>query len=75
MNEHSMLLFARPSFLEGVGRIMDFGGTLNEYNYSLDGAQADRLALMADMQALRADIAAARQMIAEEAMGGSEAAQ
>jgi hypothetical protein len=26
------LLHARPTFLEGVARLLDVGGTLNEYN-------------------------------------------
>ncbi len=30
----SEFLFARPSFIEGVARILDFNGTLNEYNSS-----------------------------------------
>ena len=32
MELRSSLLFARPSFIEGVARLSDFGGTLNEYN-------------------------------------------
>ena len=30
----SDFLYARPSFLEGMARIMDLGNTLNEYNTS-----------------------------------------
>lgn len=28
----SDFLFARPSFWEGLGRLIDFGGTLTEFN-------------------------------------------
>ena len=31
---YSDFLYARPSFLEGMARIADMGGTLNEYNAS-----------------------------------------
>lgn len=27
------IIYARPSFLEGMARIFDFGGTLNEYDF------------------------------------------
>ena len=32
MSDFSMILFARPSFLEGMGRILDFADVLQEYN-------------------------------------------
>ena len=35
MQPRSDFLFARPSFIEGLARIFDFGGTLNEYNTSI----------------------------------------
>ena len=40
-----------------MARIVDLGGTLNEYNTSLSNAQADRLAFRADIAALRGDLA------------------
>ena len=61
--EQSAFLFARPSFIEGMGRILDFTGMLSEYNCSLHGIQADRLAFLADTSALRGDIARAREQI------------
>jgi hypothetical protein len=48
MGELSTFLFARPSFAEGVARLVDFSGSLNEYNYSPNGRQADAIALWAD---------------------------
>ncbi len=36
-------LFARPSLVEGVGRVVDFGNTMSVYNYSPSGETADAL--------------------------------
>lgn len=44
----SDFLFARPSFFEGVARVIDLGNTLNEYNSSKTPAEADARALKAD---------------------------
>jgi hypothetical protein len=52
----SSFLCLRPSFLEGVARILDFPGTLSEYNRSLTAEQADYLALLADWQLVGKDI-------------------
>jgi hypothetical protein len=45
---NSDFLFARPSFIEGMARVLDLGCTLNEYNYSRTGAEADAKALKND---------------------------
>lgn len=50
-------LFPSPSFWSGMGRILDFGGTLVEFNDSLTNQQADRLALRGDWRAIGNDIA------------------
>ncbi len=49
-------LFARPSFLEGMSRIVDFGDTLKEYNYSPTGKEADEIALWADWTVVGNDV-------------------
>jgi len=49
-------LYARPSFLDGLARSFDFGGTLNEYNESLTPKQADFLALRADWLTIAGDL-------------------
>ena len=59
MSDFSTILFARPSFLEGMGRIMDFGDVLQEYNRSLTPQQTDSLAILADWGAVAQDIGAA----------------
>jgi hypothetical protein len=48
-------LFARPSFMEGMGRNFDILGTMNRYNYAKTGEEADRIALMADWAAVYGD--------------------
>ncbi len=45
MGTYTDFLYARPSFAEGMARIMDFGNTLTEYNRSPD---PDTMALVAD---------------------------
>lgn len=61
MNQYTALLFARPSFFEGVSRVIDIGNTMSEYNSALTPVQADYLALSADINALKDDLARARQ--------------
>jgi hypothetical protein len=50
--------------LEGVGRIMDFGGTLNSYNDSATPDQADSRALGRDFAAVTDELRAAVQRVA-----------
>lgn len=59
MESYSDFLYARPSFLEGVARIFDFGGTLNEYNDSPTGQEADAAAIRSDWEAIGQDMRAA----------------
>lgn len=56
MGEMSTFLFARPSFSEGAGRVLDFGNTLSEYNVSATGEQADLIALWMDWEAIASDM-------------------
>lgn len=56
MDSLSTFLFARPSFIEGVARLVDPGNTLQVYNTSLSAEQADALALAADWQAIGNDL-------------------
>ena len=58
MNDSSFL-YARPSFAEGLSRVLDFAGTVNEYNRSITPEQADYLAMFGDWQFIGMDIARA----------------
>ncbi len=68
MNDYFGLLYARPSFIEGMGRAIDLGATLVEYNTSLTPEQADLIALRSDIQAVRADLA---QLQSQQRNGGA----
>lgn len=56
MSDDSDFLFARPSFSEGVARLVDFGGTLNTYNKSKNGAEADAKAMRSDWNVVGKDM-------------------
>lgn len=57
-NRYSSLLYARPSFFEGMARLFDFGNFLTEYNHAPSGRLADYLALEADYAAVSDDMRA-----------------
>jgi hypothetical protein len=56
MNNLTGFLYARPSLIEGVARLIDFGGTLQEYNSALSSEQADLLALASDWRVVGDDL-------------------
>lgn len=56
MNDKSTFLFARPSFLEGVARTLDIGGTLQQYNISETPELADAIALYLDGTVIADDL-------------------
>ena len=56
MNEQFGLLYATPSFLEGVARAIDIGDTLTEYNGFESSAEADTHALRSDWQTVGDDL-------------------
>lgn len=52
-------LFAQPSFLSGVARVLDLFGTFDEYNVSPTPAEADYRALRSDWAKVGQDLQAA----------------
>jgi hypothetical protein len=56
MNRLSTFLYARPSFIEGVSRVVDVGGTLDVYNESESGEVADWLAIFNDWRMIGTDM-------------------
>jgi len=56
MGNYTSFLFAPPSFTEGMGRILDFGDTLTEYNTSPSPDEADANAILADWCAVGCDL-------------------
>lgn len=64
-------LFAKPSFLGGIARVLDIGATLNEYNTDPTPADADSEALKSDWAAVADEMYSAvtnfeKQQISEE---------
>ncbi len=59
MDSRSRFLFARPSFSDGIARLMDFGGLLNAYNLSPSAETADQCALAMDFAVVRDELARA----------------
>ena len=56
MNNKSTFLFARPSFIGGVARVMDLGTTLQIYNESKTEEEADTKAIKKDWETVGEDI-------------------
>lgn len=59
MTEEGFQLYASPSFLEGMARLWDPAGFLNQYNRSATPRQADQKAIMQDWFMVGSDIRAA----------------
>jgi hypothetical protein len=49
-------LFARPSFIEGMSRVMDLGSNLQVYNHSKTELDADAKAIHNDWRMVGKDI-------------------
>ncbi len=53
---YDMLLFANPSFLGGVARTLDIGGTFDSYNDAPCSDEADFDAIASDWYAVGSDL-------------------
>lgn len=63
MSQFTPFLFARPSFVEGCARVLDFGDTLTSYNTALTPEQADAIAIYLDWLAVGNDIRTAARAV------------
>lgn len=70
MIEYTTFLFARPTWYEGLARLLDFGNTLQVYNNSHSDAEADAVALALDWNAIGEDMRRAVQEITQSRMAG-----
>jgi hypothetical protein len=70
IGQHTFQLFACPSFIEGVGQLVDVMGVLNTYADSETGVEADAKAVGSDWKAVGEDIRTA--MIEYERTQGEE---
>ena len=68
----SHFLFAFPSWLSGMARLLDIGGQFDEYNQSRTPAEADARALYSDFRVVGDDVMAAIREF-HKAIGDSEA--
>ena len=57
--DRRFLYYARPTFLEGLARIMDFGNSLNQYPRFRTAREADAFALRSDWIMVGQDISEA----------------
>lgn len=71
-NDYTGLLYARPSFIEGLARTLDIGGTFDEYNYAADYDEADAAALASDWYAVGADLYRAINRYSDQGRGGHD---
>ena len=58
-------LFATPSFLTGVARLLDLSGRFGVYNDSADEAVADARAIYSDWRMVGQDLAGAMTVVVE----------
>ena len=63
IDSRSFRLFARPSFLSGMARLVDFGGGLNVYNRDPSPSMADINALRADWEMVGRDMRKAMEKV------------
>ena len=63
----SDFLFARPSLVSGVARLVDFGCAFDSYNISSTGKEADVRALISDWFSVGDDISQAIEDLKAEA--------
>ena len=66
MNPYFGFLFARPSWVEGLARAFDLGGTLQEYNTAPTPEEADSIAMNADWRVVGQDLLRAMNELSEE---------
>lgn len=59
----STYLFARPSFVEGIGRMVDVSNSLNIYNQSRTDSEADARAIYEDWKAVGHDVRVALEQL------------
>jgi hypothetical protein len=56
MGSETFRLFAAPSFIEGMGRALDIGATLEVYNENTTAEEADAKSILSDWKAVGKDL-------------------
>ena len=62
----SDFLFGKVSVMEGIGSILDLGGSMPEYNQSLTEEEADSRAIYNDFAAVGADLLSAASNVSDK---------
>ena len=62
----SDFLFGKVSIMEGIGSIIDLGGSIPEYNQSITNEEADSRAIYNDFAAVGSDLLFAQNNIIEK---------
>lgn len=63
---HTFRFFALPSFMEGVGSVIDIAGSFHNYNCSQSPHEADFEALNGDWKAIEKDFSDAFESLRKE---------
>lgn len=71
LDTRGFCLYAKPSLWEGMARLLDVMGTMNEYNYSDSEIEADYKALLSDWEAVGHDIETAIEHFDKEYQNGN----
>ena len=66
MSNNSTFLFSRPSFIEGMARVVDLGATMQVYNDCETEKEADLKALKKDWGSVGEDIVLAASKYEQE---------
>jgi hypothetical protein len=67
MRNYYDYLFAKPSFIGGIARVLDLGSTLNVYSELPSAQEADERAISSDWEAVGSEIIIAARADEKEA--------
>lgn len=68
-------LFAKPSFIRGMGRTFDPWGTPEPYNWSPTSEEAEAIAASVDWDQVAQDVSRAMKLLSQELAGADETEQ
>jgi hypothetical protein len=66
MSRYTSLFYTQPTFLEGVGRLLDVGGFFDDHDVALSETEIDRVALASDWYAVGEDLRRAISLYAKQ---------
>jgi len=72
VSDRTTFLFANPSLIDGLARLVDLGGTFDQYNESASPEEADLRALTQDWSTIGDHLGRAAQALTERAPHSGE---